>query len=443
MDQAYQDAAHLFRRAGFGALHDEVEAYKNWSWGALVNMVLDTRRAPASPPLPDLSEDRGWSDKYRAMTHYWLDQARRPVDQAPIVEKVVLFLSGLLTSSLEKTNDFEGLMDQNQAFRTMGMGDYRNLLHHVSTNTAMIRYLDNENNVAGDPNENFSRELMELFTLGVGNYSESDVTEAARAWTGHGFVRWDDRRYQFKAEKHDFGTKTFLGATGNWDGPDIINLILDRRRDTHARFMCHKLWSFFAYPVAANSQVVTDIMGTYAAELNIGETIRAIFVHPEFRSDQARRALVRSPIEYMVALMRHTGTTCDDLRPEWWMTGLGQVAFNPPNVSGWRQNRYWVTSTAAWAKLQLASHLRWIVRKRGDVEHISEVIDWNPRRFAHSPESCVDAVVANYKLGPVDPAGRTHLIDFSRTVQADEEYYWSNRSGLLRLALLLPDLQVA
>jgi uncharacterized protein (DUF1800 family) len=443
MDQSYEDAAHLFRRAGFGAVHEEIEAYKNWGWTDLVNLVLDTSRAPAPPPLPDLSKDRGWYAKYKAMSYYWLDQARRPVDQAPIVEKVVLFLSGLLTSSLEKTNDFPGLMAQNQAFRTMGMGSYRDLLHLISTNTAMIRYLDNADNVVGDPNENFSRELMELFTLGVGNYTETDVTEAARAWTGHGFVRWDDRRYQFKAEKHDFGTKTFLGATGPWDGPDIINLILDRRRDAHARFLCHKLWSFFAYPVDPNDQVVTDIMPAYAADLQIGDAIRAIFFHTKFRSTQARRALVRSPIEYMVALMRHTGTTCEDLHPEWWASGLGQVPFNPPNVSGWRQNGYWVTSTAAWSKMQLASHLRWLTRKRGDVEHIDQVTGWKPRRFAHSPEACVDAVLWNYKIGPINPNSRQQLIEYARTTQANDDVYWSNRAGLLRLALLLPELQVA
>ena len=120
------------------------------------------------------------------MIHYWLDLARRPVDQAPVVEKMVLFWSGTLCSSLDKVQVHRALMDQNHTFRTMGLGSFHTLLHTISVGPAMIMYLDNDRNVVGRPNENFARELMELFTTGVGHYTERDVTEAARAWTGYG-----------------------------------------------------------------------------------------------------------------------------------------------------------------------------------------------------------------------------------------------------------------
>jgi uncharacterized protein (DUF1800 family) len=441
MDAAYADAAHLFRRVGFGALPEEIERYKHWAWADLVDLVLDTSRAPALPPLPDLSEGRGWYRKWVDMTWYWLDQARRPVDQAPVVEKMVLFWSGVLCSALDKVQDHPAMMEQNQAFRTLGMGSYHTLLHTISVGPAMIRYLDNDRNVLGRPNENFSRELMELFTIGVGQYTETDVVEAARAWTGHG-VDKDTGAYRFDPAKHDNGTKTFLGQTGNWDGPDVLNLILGQRREAHARFMCRKLWSFFAYPVELDAPEVTDIMATYRTGLNIGDTLRAILLHPSFRSSRARWALVRSPIEYIVAVMRHSSTDCAIAHPEWAVAGMGQVPFQPPNVSGWRQNGYWINSTAAWAKFHLTSRIRFHAARRDDIATANEIVSWNPMQFRHTPEQSVDMALWNFKLGPVEPAGRQKMIDFVNTVRGSD-HRWSERHGLMQMALLLPELQVA
>jgi uncharacterized protein (DUF1800 family) len=374
------------------------------------------------------------------MIHYWLDLARRPVDQAPIVEKVALFWHGVLCMSIDKVPVFPALMDQNHAFRTLGMGGYHTLLHTVSIGPAMIKYLDNDRNVAGRPNENFARELMELFTTGVGHYTETDVTESARAWTGHGVD--DDDNYRFDPGAHDWGTKTFMGQTGNFDGPDIINIILGQRREAHARFLCRKLWSFFAYPVGLDDPVVTDIMATYRVQLNVRDTVRAIFHHPQFRSEQARWALVRSPFEYLVAVMRHTSTDCSIAHPEWSVSGLGQVPFQPPNVSGWRQNDYWITSTAAWAKLHLASRLRWHAWKRDDIIDASEIIRYNPVVHRYTPDESVDKALWNFKVGPIAPSSRQRLIDYVDTVRASD-HRWSERAGTMMLTLLLPELQMA
>ncbi len=440
MVAGYDDAAHLFRRAGFGALHEEVEVYRHWTWEALVDLVLDTSRAPAPPPFPDLSDGRSYYERWVDMIHYWLDLARRPVDQAPVVEKVTLFWSGVLCSGIDKVPVHQALMEQNHAFRTLGMGSYHTLLHTISVGPAMIRYLDNDRNKVGRPNENFARECMELFTTGVGHYSEADVTESARAWTGHGVD--DDDNYRFDADDHDWGTKTFMGQTGNWDGPDIINIILGQRREAHARFMCRKLWSFFAYPVGLNDPEVTDIMATYRVGLNVRDTIRAIFLHPQFRSERARWALVRSPVEWLVATMRLTSTTCDIARPEWAVSGLGQVPFKPPNVSGWRQNEYWVTSTAAWAKLNHASRLRYHAVKRNDIADASEITRYNPIVYRYSPDESVDQALWNFKTGPVDGANRQKIVDYVHSVRASN-HRWSERYGTFLLTLLLPELQMA
>ena len=440
MDEAYASTAHLFRRAGFGARHGEIETFKHRSWEDLVELVLDTSRAPAPPPRPDLSDGRSYYERWTDMVHYWFDLARRPVDQAPVVEKMVLFWSGMLCSSLDKVDDHQALMDQNHLFRTLGMGRYDTLLHAVSRGPAMIKYLDNDRNVAGRPNENFARELMELFTTGVGHYTETDVTESARAWTGHGLD--DDDRYRFDPGAHDWGTKTFMGHTGDFDGPQIIDLILTSRRPAHARFLCHKLWSFFAYPVGLDDQEVTDVMAAYEPGLDVRAALRAIFHHPGFRSDRARWALVRSPVEWLVAVMRHTGTDCAIAHPEWAVAGLGQVPFQPPDVSGWRQNDYWITSTAAWAKFHYASRLRYFAAKRDDLVGAQEILSYNPKVYRFTPDQSADLAVANFDLGPIDGHGRQRLVDFVASVRASD-HGWSERYGTMLLTLLLPELQMA
>ncbi len=441
MDESYVNAAHLFRRVGFGALHEELEVFKHWPWEDLVDLALDTGRAPAPAALPDLSDGRGFYQKYVDMVHYWLDQARRPVDQAPVIEKMVLFWHGLLCTSMQKVYFHRSIMDQNQLFRTYGLGDYGTLLHKVSIGPAMIRYLDNNLNVAGKPNENFSRELMELFVTGIGHYSEQDVVESARAWTGHG-VDHDTNVYRFDPGAHDWDNKTFMGRTGNYDGPDIINIMLDARRAAHARFMCHRLWSFFAYPVGLNDQVVSDIMSTYQPGLNIRDTLRAIFLHPQFRSEQAKTGLVRSPIEYVVGAMRHTSTNCAEARPEWFLPGMGQRPFYPPNVSGWRQNGYWISAAAAWSKLHMASHLRWVAYRRDDIVDTNEVIDYSPRTYKFTPEQSVSNAIWNYKLGSINDHSHQKLIEYVNAERASD-HPWTERAGLLMLTLLLPEMQMA
>lgn len=439
MSDYLADVAHLFRRSGFGALSDELAQYESWAWSDLVDLVLDTSRAPTTPTVPAEALDAGTENHLRAAAflHYWLDMASRPVDQAPVVEKVTLFLSGLLPTSLVRTHDVGGAIALNQLFRSRGMDDYRDVLREAVINTAMLRYLDNVYNRVGVINENFARELLELFTLGPGVYDQQDVTEAARAWTGHGLDA-AQAGYLFDAGRHDYGSKTFLGVTGALDGPDVIDIIFDQRRDDHARFMCHKLWEFFAYPVEPHQAEVSDIMAAYSAGLRIGDAIRAIFLHPRFRSAAARWALVRSPIEYLVAVMRHTDTDCSVLHPEWWCGGMGQHPFYPPNVNGWGHNEYWLTSSAGLVRLTMVNYLHAEIAQRGD---LADVYPGGASSGRTSSE-VVDSALANYRIAPVSATSRQSLVDYVERVRASA-YGWSERTGLLHLPLLLPELVLA
>lgn len=432
------DIAHLLRRSGFAALPADIATLSALDWNAAVEAVLDTSSAPPiDQNVPNLDPNRGGYAKFTDMVHFWLDRAA--FSPAPIVEKMVLFWHGHFCTSLDKTFDHRALFEQNQLFRSAGMGSFLSLTHQVSLQPAMISYLDNDRNVVGSPNENFARELMELFTLGVNQYTEQDVVESARAWTGHGLD--DDDRYFFDISEHDTGSKTFFGQTGNFRGPDIINLIFSQKGGRVAEFMAEKLWSFFAYPDPSAS-VVSDIAGALAAAWDVTDALRAIFLHAEFRSTRAKQGLVRSPIEFAVAAMKHTGLTCADTNPQWSLNGMGQTPFRPPNVAGWKQNEYWISSSAVWSKSSFASGLRWRQYQAGVLDHIDDRYEDGPNRgqYVISPAASVQAALDHYGVGDASPATRTALEQFVTAERATSR--WAERAGLLFLVPLTPDFQM-
>ena len=430
MPTPFADVAHLLSRVGFGGLPDEINALTPLAWPDVVEAVLNTSAAPpVNQGLPDLNPNRSWWDRYVDMTHFWLERCR--TSPAPLAEKMVLFWHGHLCSGLQKVGDHQLMFDQNQLFRTHGLGDFETLLQLMALQPAMLDYLDNDTNVVGSPNENFARELMELFTLGVGHYSEDDVQAAARAWTGHGFDR-DTKQYVFSSEDHDYGQKTFMGVTANWNGPDIIShLINGPSRTQVSKFIAKKLWSFLAYPKPEQS-VIDDVSATFrAADLNITALIRAILLHPQFLSSKARNGLVRSPIEFTVAAMRHTGFGCDVVHPEWTLESMGQKPFDPPNVAGWKQNGYWISASSHWARSQFASHLRWITNRGGLLEGSDSL----------SVEDAVNAALLQFGLYGVSQNTFSALTNYVEEERASSR--WAERPGLLFLSVLTPEFQLA
>jgi uncharacterized protein (DUF1800 family) len=391
--------------------------------------VLDRSAAVAhTSGVPDLDPSRGHYPTFVDMVWFWLERCR--TTPTPLVEKMVLFWHGYLCSSLDKVYDRQHLFDQNQLFRTHGLANFEDLLQRASVQPAMLIYLDNDRNVAGDPNENFARELMELFTVGIGHYGEPDVRAAARAWTGHTVAAAGG--YAFDGWAHDWEPKTFLGDTRNWDGPNIItHLVRGPKQDVVARFVATKLWSFLAYP-DPQAEVVDQVAAAFAASgMEITALARAILLHPAFRSDRARRGLVRSPIEYVVAAMRLAGLSCDEAHPEWTLGAMGQRPFHPPNVAGWKQNEYWLTSAAVWAKVEFASNVRWQLYNRGDLSDSR----------SKSPAGAVDSALARFGIASPSAATRDALI---RYVESERQVTaWAERAGLLMLPLLSPELQLA
>ena len=419
---SYLDTRHLLSRTGFGAPHSEIEAVQGKSWPQAVNDIVD---ATPTPLAPDPSIPNSW-DAYNDMTNYWLDRARERPNQ--LSEKIVLFWHGTLCSSLYKVGRHESMFDQNQILRRKGLGKFEDLILDVSLDPAMLVYLDNFRNHAGSPNENFSRELMELFTVGVGQYSEEDVKESARAWTGETIS--SDYQYVFKPSLHDGGSKTFLGRTGNLRGHDVIKeLLYGRTADAHSKFVARKLWSFFAYPNPGD-RVVSDIASTYRSSgLNIREAVRAILMHPEFLSPQAKQGIVRGPIEYAVASFRHAKFQFSVQRPLWMLDDMGQEPYAPPNVSGWHQNEAWLTESAIWAKGRFVNNIKWKVMDRGDT----------PSTDGQSDAAVVNACLNYLDVGEISNELRTILTDFAQS----ESNPYHKKSGIIYLTLLSPEMAVA
>lgn len=425
--------AHLLRRSGFFADPAAVAALAPLDIKVIVARLVDGAVAAARPlPTPPIIEDKeaGQWDRTVAMTWAWLEQMRTADPSAALVEKLALFWHGNFASGLDKVGHLP-MWEQNQLFRTKGLGSFRDLAQAVAVDPAMLRYLDNDRNVKGSPNENWARESMELFTLGVNQYAQEDVVAGARAWSGHGLDK--DGRYQFRGDRHDYGSKTIFGITKAWDGPELLDEItLGSKKQVSARFIATKLWSFLAYP-NPEPAVVDAIVAPYvAANLSIAELVKAIFLRPEFYGAKAKGGLVRSPIEYVVVAMRGTGLGCDVARPEWWLDAMGQAPFSPPNVSGWRQNGYWISASTTWAKAAFAGYLRWKVNERPGVVEGTRSL---------APQDAVRLALSTFGVDEPRPRTLAAMEDWLRTERRTTK--WAERPNLVLLSLLSPDVQLA
>ena len=429
------DIAHLLRRAGFGGTASQIATLAAQDWATTVEQLLDFSAAPADVAPAFLTSDIGDWEKEFQLQAWWLD--RMATTTTPLQEKLTLFWHGHFATANDKVDHAPLMYQQNALFRANASGNFRDLVQEMSLQPAMLLWLDNAGNTKHQPNENFARELMELFTLGVGNYTQSDVVASARAWTGHNTLDSDDTQYNFYTQRHDNGLKTFMGVTQNWDGPDIINFIL-RDDPTHkaiaARFIATKMWTFFAYANPDDGIVTACANAFLASDLSVAELVRSIFNHPAFLSPTAREGLVRSPVEWVVACMRGTGLAGADANPQWWMEDMGQQLFEPPNVSGWRPNDYWLTTSRLWARANWVSYLIW----RDNVQNsLSSIVTM----------TVPDAVQAGFDFFGIDsPSAHTrNVLETWLTKQRADTNAWTNLTfiNLLQLLMFSPEFNLA
>jgi len=367
-------AAHLLRRATFGYTAAELDSAASMRYADLVDMVVNQ----AAQPLPRVGD----ATNHEAVVQAWYDHMATTPAQFP--ERMTLFWHGLLTSDYRKAARLPFVLQQNELYRSIGRSNFRTLIKAVTYDPLMIRYLDLEASTAAAPNENYSRELMELFTLGAGHYTETDVREGARAFSGIRTVLVDanGRRMQppklkgstpavyaqtldqliaqgarFKgvlaAGQHDAGVKTFLGHTGDIDPAEALDIILSQ--PACAPRIARSALVQFCTPDPSTALVNSVASQFRDSNYDIKTLMRAIFTDPAFTSASAYRSLVRGPAEYMVATMR--ALKRPDLAATCVRSGaaMDQLLYDMPTVAGWPSNQGWVSSAAWLARLNFAA----------------------------------------------------------------------------------------
>lgn len=368
-------AAHLLRRAGFGGTPNEVRKLHALGVESAVAYLVDYDEIEwelPPPPIDPVLFDVRDREALREMSQEQRNEYRRQQRQAerrtfdetrlwwidrmvnsprPFEEKMTLFWHGHFTSGMREVRRAVFMYEQNQFLRKNALGGFRDLLVGISKDRAMLVYLDNVRNNKRKPNENYARELMELFSLGVGNYSEKDIKEAARAFTGW---RFDRQGFRFDRRQHDYGQKTFLKTRGKLTGYDVIDIIV--KQPACSRFLARNLLEFYCRP-KPSKQLVGKLAAVIRREkFRLEPVMRTLLLSRAFYDDAARGSLIKSPVELLIGTARQFGLPINDLNAAARaMIGMGQELMQPPNVKGWDGGRKWITTATLFNRYNVVS----------------------------------------------------------------------------------------
>ena len=412
--------AHLMRRAGFGASRDELEEYTAKGYEAVVEDLVHPERFPGIEE--DVLQRYIGGETLPNFTGKWI--YRMINSERPLEEKMVLFWHHLFATSFFKAQHVPSTVSQIDMFRRVGLSDLRTILIELSKDPAMIFFLDNNENRKEEPNENYGRELLELFSMGVGNYTEQDIKMVARAFTGWTFVQpiptYPHGNYPaqfiYREDDHDDSVKTFLGETGRFNGEDIVDIIV--KQPATAGFICRHLYNFFVAdepqipawsiePPQDPQAIETLVKAYFDSNADLRSILRVLFNSDFFK--EARFKRVMSPSELVAGVIKLVGT---HRYPDHEMIGystatmlMGQQLFNPPTVEGWHTGKEWIDGGA------LNERVNFAVDEVGDATKpgIQAIIKrlaakgtaLTPEEFV---EDCLDLV------GPLTVSGETRQV---------------------------------
>ena len=440
------DLAHLLRRTEFVARPDRVAALASLDLPAVVDDILNVGAVALLPAnLYNYAADN-WQ-QYVDAGDWWINQmVTRP---KPLLEKMVLFWHGHFVSAWWDIEEGFRMMRQLQTYRENALGNMVTLTQAMCIDPAMLVYLSNAENVKAAPNENFAREVMELFLLGANNgYTQDDVRMVAKAWTGYNAL-WNDnpaisRDYVFRSTKHDYNASPIFGiskpANNGWTGPQVIDEILSgSKKLLSATYIATKLWTFLAHPTPP-AGVIDAIVTTsdFANNHDIKNLLRVMLNRAEFYLPAAKQGLVRTPIEFFAALCYYCQPmTADDLGLSWQAETTGQQMFNPPNVSGWRPNAYWLHTSGMSGRANIAQRAVWSLMDTGRPFEDDTVIS------SKSTSAAVD-FVANFFGLSLSTVTRNAIIV---THQADRDSHnwwsWYTVGNLLMMVLMSPEMHMS
>ncbi len=448
--------AHLMRRAGFGASHEELEARVAQGYEATVEELLHPE---TQPPVDDdvlfryFPNFEGGMAPVQSQAH-WI--YRMINTQRPLEEKMVLFWHQLFATGNSKVDNPPELIEQIAMFRRHALSPFPTILTALAKNPAMIYWLDNNGNHKGSINENWGRELLELFSMGVGNYTEDDIKEVSRAFTGWtvapkiprlplGRFYW---HFEYKPEDHDDGEKVFLGHTGRFNGEDIINIIV--QQPATARFLARHLYNFFVadepqvpswnITPPRDPQAIETLMQAYHdSQYDVRAVLRVLFKADFFK--QSLFARVKSPAELVVSTVRLAGNYA---APRFGFQAIaaefafqGQELLNPPSVESWHTGEEWIDGGALVRRVNFAAKFLSDTRLPG----VQSMLQRLKARGTLAPEACVDACLELLGELALNEATRQELLDFVQEGgalrwQTAEECQQSERRVGMLLAII-------
>ncbi|MGA9768611.1 MAG: DUF1800 domain-containing protein [Blastocatellia bacterium] len=465
----YDEAAHLLRRAGFGGAPDEITKLAKRDREKAVDSLLNYDRID-NQEMEDRLQKSFNPKKFTPQDDLQLWWIVRMIQTArPFEEKMTIFWHNHFATALEKV-DYPLMYVQNQMLRSFALDRFDTLLLNVARDPAMLVWLDGVTNALGSPNENFARELQELFTMGINdvvtgqpNYTERDVKEIARAFTGWKFKQKDNKPFKpgffIQPDDHDNTTKEIYGQRANFSGEDVIEVICARR--STARFLVKKLFEFFVYPLTDSAQDIatTEKFADIYANNNrsIKALVRAIFISDEFFGERARFALVKSPAELVVGSIRmleaeyNPGKVTDgDFELYNQFRRMGFDLLNPFDVSGWKLNLGWLNTATVLERYNFANEL--ISNRNSDKRALGAKIS-NEQLRKHTSASA-ETTVQNFLslLGPLNVDGQTVrlLADYLQTDDdgnrvpfvPDDDTVDKSVRGLVFLIMCLPEFQM-
>ena len=358
---------HLNWRAGFGAFPSLIVASKKLSRKNSINLLFEASKIiePVQIDLSDfgdyfntpynkLKKNIGEEEsrklrqksqkKVRELNFIWLNKIAS--SEQVLREKMTLFWANIFVC---KDTHILHTLKFNNTLRTYALGNFVDFVKAISRSASMLKYLNNNRNFKKKPNENFARELMELFTLGIGNYSESDIREAARAFTGWSFK--PNGEYVLRASKHDTDSKTFLGENGNFGGDDIIDIITKQR--ACAEFICTKVYRYFVNPTDDKDHI-EELTAVFHKDYNIEQLMRYLFMTDWFYEEKNIGVKIKSPVELMVGMQKVIPSVFKKLNQVIYLQKMmGQTLLYPVNVAGWKGDRYWIDSNSLMFRLKL------------------------------------------------------------------------------------------
>jgi uncharacterized protein (DUF1800 family) len=430
------EVVHLLHRTGFGSTGEEIAACMALGREETVRRLISGEALMSNTP-PLIPFDQMITDGKKPLDPlqladqqmYWL--YRMVYSEAPLIEKMTLFWHGHFATANYKVKDVTLMAEQNTLFRKYALGNFKELVRAIGKDPAMMIWLDVNRNKKNKPNENYAREVMELFTLGIGHYTETDVKEAARAFTGWTYDK-KENKVGYNSKQHDNNSKTLLGEQGNLDADDAVDVIF--RQKTLSTFLAMKLLNYFATDNPSESWI-QKVAEHIVEKATIGEVLQELFLSDDFYDEKLRLSLIKTPADYVAGILKSFKLTVTKGHAQ-AMRLMGQELYSPPDVAGWRGGASWLNTNSLLSRYQFAES----IAKQMNLKVLTSS-DFTPERNERSEEW---VKLWTQRIGVTDLSDKTlqGLSAYAEDTIIHTKQKNAGLRGLIQLVLISPEAQM-